>query len=51
MGRTASGVRGIRLKPKDKVIGTIVAGPNEKYIFTASERGYGKKTAVDQYPS
>jgi DNA gyrase subunit A len=50
MGRTASGVRGIRLKPKDKVIGMIVAGPNEKFIFTASERGYGKKTAVDQYP-
>jgi DNA gyrase subunit A len=50
MGRTASGVRGIRLKPKDKVIGMIVAGPDEKFIFTASERGYGKKTAVDQYP-
>ncbi|MBE0712059.1 MAG: DNA gyrase subunit A, partial [Candidatus Aminicenantes bacterium] len=50
MGRTASGVRGIRLKPKDKVIGMIIAGPNEKFIFTASERGYGKKTAVDQYP-
>jgi len=50
MGRTASGVRGIRLKPKDKVIGMIVAGPGEKFIFTASERGYGKKTAVDQYP-
>ena len=50
MGRTASGVRGIRLKPKDKVIGMIVAGPDEKFIFTASERGYGKKTAVEQYP-
>jgi DNA gyrase subunit A len=50
MGRTAAGVRGIRLKPKDKVIGMIVAGPDEKFIFTASERGYGKKTAVDQYP-
>jgi len=50
MGRTASGVRGIRLKPRDKVIGMIIAGPDEKFIFTASERGYGKKTAVDQYP-
>jgi DNA gyrase subunit A len=50
MGRTASGVRGIRLKPKDKVIGMIVAGPDDKFIFTASERGYGKKTAVEQYP-
>ena len=50
MGRTASGVRGIRLKPKDRVIGMIVVRPDDKFIFTASERGYGKKTAVDQYP-
>jgi DNA gyrase subunit A len=50
MGRTASGVRGIRLKPKDRVIGMIVVGPDDKFIFTASERGYGKKTAVVQYP-
>ncbi|MFO7733960.1 MAG: DNA gyrase subunit A [Candidatus Aminicenantes bacterium] len=50
MGRTASGVRGIRLKPKDRVIGMIVVGPDDKFIFTASERGYGKKTASDMYP-
>jgi DNA gyrase subunit A len=50
MGRSAAGVKGIRLKPKDKVIGMIIAGPDEKFIFTASERGYGKKTAVEQYP-
>jgi DNA gyrase subunit A len=50
MGRGAAGVKGIRLKPKDRVIGMIVVGPDDKFIFTASERGYGKKTAVDQYP-
>ncbi|MGD1010124.1 MAG: DNA gyrase subunit A [Candidatus Aminicenantales bacterium] len=50
MGRTASGVRGIRLKPKDRVIGMIIVGPDDKFIFTASERGYGKKTAADMYP-
>jgi len=50
MGRTASGVRGIRLKPKDRVIGMIVVGPDDKFIFTASDRGYGKKTAADMYP-
>jgi len=50
MGRTASGVRGIRLKPKDKVIGMIIVGPDEKFIFTATDRGYGKKTASDMYP-
>ncbi len=50
MGRTASGVRGIRLKPKDRVIGMIVVGPDDKFIFTATDRGYGKKTASDMYP-
>jgi DNA gyrase subunit A len=50
MGRTASGVRGIRLKPKDRVIGMIIVGPDEKFIFTATDRGYGKKTASDMYP-
>jgi DNA gyrase subunit A len=28
----------------------IVAGPADRYIFTASERGYGKKTPVEDYP-
>ncbi|MDH4197419.1 MAG: DNA gyrase subunit A [Candidatus Aminicenantes bacterium] len=50
MGRAAAGVKAVRLKTKDQVIGMIVVGPNEKFIFTASERGYGKKTAFDQYP-
>ncbi|HVP92074.1 MAG TPA: DNA gyrase subunit A, partial [Terriglobales bacterium] len=50
MGRGASGVRGIRLKPKDRVIGMIIVGPDDKFIFTASDRGYGKKTAADMYP-
>jgi DNA gyrase subunit A len=50
MGRGAAGVRGIRLKPKDRVIGMIVVGPEVKFIFTATERGYGKKTAAEMYP-
>jgi DNA gyrase subunit A len=50
MGRSASGVRGIRLKPKDKVIGMIIVGPDDKFIFTATDRGYGKKTAAEMYP-
>jgi DNA gyrase subunit A len=29
----------------------IVAGENDKYIFTASENGYGKKTPVEDYPA
>jgi len=50
MGRQASGVKAIRLRPKDAVIGMVVLGDVDKFIFTASERGYGKKTDIKQYP-
>lgn len=50
MGRQATGVKAITLKPKDRVISMIVVGPEDKYIFTASERGYGKKTPIEDYP-
>lgn len=48
MGRTARGVRGIRLKEGEQVIALIV--PEEGgTILTASERGYGKRTAVEEF--
>jgi len=50
MGRKAAGVRGIRLAPKDQIIGMVVAGDKEKYIFTVAEKGYGKKTETKLYP-
>lgn len=50
MGRQAAGVRAITLSPKDKIIGLVVAGDEEKYIFTVSSEGYGKKTEVGLYP-
>ena len=50
MGRNAAGVKAIRLKAKDQIIGMIVVRPEDKYVFTATERGYGKKTEVGQYP-
>jgi DNA gyrase subunit A len=50
MGRQAAGVKAISLAKKDEIIGMVVAGKEEKYIFTASEKGLGKKTAVDLYP-
>jgi len=50
MGRQAAGVKAIRLKPKDAVIGMIVAKDDDRFVFTASERGYGKKTEISQYP-
>lgn len=50
MGRQAAGVKGITLAKKDCIIGMVVVGEKERYIFTASERGYGKKTEAGQYP-
>ena len=48
MGRGARGVRGIRLKDDQRVISLIV--PEEGgTILTASERGYGKRTAVSEF--
>lgn len=50
MGRQAAGVKAITMRPKDQIIGMIVVGKGEKYIFTASEKGFGKKTEIDIYP-
>jgi DNA gyrase subunit A len=47
MGRTAAGVRGIRLAAGEAVNALIIVG--EGNILTATEHGYGKRTAVDQY--
>jgi DNA gyrase subunit A len=49
MGRQAAGVRAISLAAKDQVIGMIVVGPEDKFIFTASEKGFGKKTEIGLY--
>lgn len=51
MGRTAMGVRGIKLGKKDEVIsgGVIRKGDNDSEIFALSENGYGKKTAISNY--
>ncbi|NCW58684.1 MAG: DNA gyrase subunit A [Proteobacteria bacterium] len=50
MGRTARGVRGFRLKKGEKLISLMIANP-EKTILCVSENGYGKKTALDDFPS
>jgi DNA gyrase subunit A len=51
MGRTSRGVRGIRLKGEDRVIGLIVSDTEAgQTVFTATERGYGKRTPVEEYP-
>jgi len=49
MGRTAAGVRGIRITEDQKVISLIVVDDNAS-ILTATENGYGKRTASTDYP-
>jgi DNA gyrase subunit A len=49
MGRTARGVRGIRLTGGHRLIALIVPQENG-YILTASEHGYGKRTQVADFP-
>ncbi len=49
MGWTAAGVRAMSLTKKDEVVGIVAIGEEEKYIFTASQKGYGKKTEVGLY--
>ena len=51
MGRTASGVRGIRLASEktDFVIGMITIENKEKDILVVSENGYGKRSDIDEY--
>jgi DNA gyrase subunit A len=48
MGRVARGVRGIRLRAGDAVIGAGVAKPDSN-IFVISDHGYGKRTKVSQF--
>lgn len=51
MGRTASGVRGIRLASEktDYVIGMITVEDKQKDILVVSENGYGKRSDIDEY--
>ena len=48
MGRVSRGVRGIRLRAGDQVIGMDIV-EKDSYIFVISEYGYGKRTKVDQF--
>ncbi|KKY70338.1 DNA gyrase subunit A [Morganella morganii] len=50
MGRTATGVRGIRLSGDDVVVSLIIPR-GEGEILTVTENGYGKRTAEAEYPT
>ena len=50
MGRTASGVRGIRLADEnDEVVGMICIEDQESTVLVVAENGYGKRSAVEDY--
>ena len=50
MGRNASGVRGIRLATDDdEVIGMVAVNDMESNILVVSEKGYGKRSSLDDY--
>jgi DNA gyrase subunit A len=50
MGRTASGVRGIRLQDEsDEVIGLVSVNDMNSEILVVAENGYGKRSALDEY--
>jgi DNA gyrase subunit A len=49
MGRTAAGVRGVRLPEDEEVISLIIAD-QQGMVLTASENGYGKRTPIEDFP-
>ncbi len=49
MGRTARGVRGVRLRKGQSVIKLIIPRENG-LLLTASENGFGKRTRIDEFP-
>jgi len=51
MGRAARGVRGVRLRPHDNVVGMDIVNNNEGNLLVISENGYGKVTKAAQFPS
>ena len=50
MGRTATGVRGIRLEEEQRVVSLIVPR-GDGAVLTATENGYGKRTGITEYPA
>lgn len=50
MGRTATGVRGVTLAgPDDEVVGMISVNNSETTVLVVSEKGYGKRTDIEDY--
>lgn len=51
MGRAARGVRGVRLRPNDWVVGMDIVTSDDQTLLVISEKGFGKRTKVSNFPS
>lgn len=51
MGRSARGVRGVRLRPNDTVVGMDILTSDEQILLVISEKGFGKRTKASHFPS
>ena len=51
MGRAARGVRGVRLRPNDQVVGMDVVTSPDQMLLVLSRNGYGKMTKASLFPS
>ncbi len=51
MGRSARGVRGVRLRPNDTVVGMDVVCADDQRLLVISDFGYGKITKAANFPS
>lgn len=51
MGRSAMGVRGIRLRPKDEIVGMDVIRDKGQKLLVISANGYGKATLAENFPA
>jgi DNA gyrase subunit A len=51
MGRAARGVRGVRLRPNDSVVGMDIVCADDQTLLVISQKGYGKITKVANFPS
>ena len=49
MGRTAAGVRGIRLSGDDRMVAMVVIADHDGTLLTVTENGYGKRTPISEY--
>lgn len=49
MGRDTMGVKGMNIKEGERVLGMEIAVPGSE-LFVVTERGYGKRTPVEEYP-